>query len=110
VTIGVTMKTTPQNVIMMVVTAADAMSGHNIVLNASVRIPIQNVRTAQAQEDATGGRGGVGATDLGWNDGAKPHVNYVRLWAMDIFTARKLSFNRNLSLWRENHLQIVIKL
>ena len=64
-TIGVTMKTTPQSVIMMVVTAADAMSGLIIALNASVRTPIQNVRIAQAREDATSGRGGVGATDLG---------------------------------------------
>ena len=64
-TIGVTMKTTPRNVIMMVVTAADAMSGQNIALNVNARIPIQYVRTAQAREDATGGRAGDCATDLG---------------------------------------------
>ena len=50
---------------MMVVTAADAMSGLIIALNASVRTLIQYVRTAEAREDATSGRGGVGATDLG---------------------------------------------
>ena len=65
VTIGVMMKTTPQNVIMMVVTAADAMSGQNIAMNVNARTPIQYVRTAQAHEDATSGRGGVGTTDLG---------------------------------------------
>ena len=68
---------------MMEVTAADAMSGQIIALNASARTPIQYVRTAEAREDATGGRAGDCATDLGYNEGAKPHVNYVRLWNMD---------------------------
>jgi len=87
------MKTTPQNVIMMVVTAADAMSGQIIALNVSARTPIQYVRTAEKRGTATDGRGGVGATDLGYKSGVKPHVNYVRLWT-----------------WWENYLQIVTKL